>query len=303
MRVVVTGGTGFVGRHLGAELARRGDRVTVLSRHPPRDARAGVDFAEWQPDSLADVIRGADAIVNLMGAPAVGVRWDPRTKERILKSRVENTRHLCEAIARVEPRPRTLLSASAVGYYGPRAADVELDEQASRGSGFLARVADEWEGAARRVVGVRIVLARLGMVLGTDGGALPVLSGPVRWYVGGPLGRGDQMVSWIHVDDAVGALLFCLDHESMEGPINLTAPHPVTQSELVRALGELLGRPVWLRVPGWIVAMRLGEGAEPLLTGQRVVPRGLMAHGFEFRHPRIGDALADLFRRAGGSQC
>jgi uncharacterized protein (TIGR01777 family) len=149
--------------------------------------------------------------------------------------------------------------------------------------------------------GVRVVLARLGLVLGTDGGALPVLSRSVRWYVGGPLGTGDQIVSWIHVDDAVRAFLFCLDHETVQGPTNLTAPHPVSQAELVEALGGVLGRPVWLRVPAWLLGLRFGEGAGPLVTGQRVRPRVLEAQGFEFCHPRISGALADLFGRVGGS--
>jgi hypothetical protein len=303
MRVVVTGGKGFIGRHLTAELGRRGDRVTALSRSP--DASAAVELVRWQPDSpsLEDVIRGADAVVHLMGAPAVGVRWDRATKQRIRQSRVESTRQLCEAIARVEPRPRTLLSASAVGYYGPGPADVELDEGAPRGVGFLAELAGDWEDAARRAapLGVRVVLARLGLVLGMDGGALPVLARPLRWYIGGQLGTGEQIVSWIHVDDAVRALLFCLDHESVEGPTNLTAPHPVSQAELVAALGGILGRPVWLRVPAWLLGLRFGEGAEPLVTGQRVRPRVLETAGFEFRHRRISGALADLFARAGGS--
>jgi uncharacterized protein len=303
MRVVVTGGKGFIGRHLTAELARRGDQVTVLSRSPDASATGAVEVTRWQPDTLDHVIRGADAVVHLMGAPAVGVRWNPPTKQRLRQSRVESTRQLSQAIARVEPRPRTLLSASAVGYYGPCRAEVELDERAPRGTGFLAELAGDWEDAARSVapLGVRVVLARLGLVLGRDGGALPELSKPLRWYVGGPLGTGEQIVSWIHVDDAVRALLFCLDHESVEGPTNLTAPHPVSQAELVTTLGGILGRPAWLRVPAWLLGLRFGEGAEPLVTGQRVRPRVLETRGFEFHHPRISGALAHLFGGAGGS--
>jgi uncharacterized protein (TIGR01777 family) len=304
--VVVTGARGFIGRHLTPELGRRGDRVTALSRSPDASAPGAVEFAEWQPDSpasLEHVIRGADAVVHLMGAPAVGVRWDRATKQRIHQSRVESTRQLGEAMARAEPRPRTLLSASAVGYYGPGPADVELDERAPRGAGFLAELAGDWEDAARRVsqLGVRVVLARFGLVLGTDGGALPELSRPLRWYVGGPLGTGEQIVSWIHVDDAVRALLFCLDHESVQGPVNFTAPHPASQAELLQTLGGILRRPVWLPVPAWLLGLRFGEGAEPLVTGQRVRPRVLEAQGFEFCHPRISGALADLFGRVGGS--
>ncbi len=311
MHVVVTGGTGFIGRHLVAELVRRGDHVTVLSRSGSGARTAVTDpegcrIVRWDPgDRAGPELGGAEAIVHLAGSPALGVRWTRTARERIQESRVETTRHLVAAIARSESRPKVLVSASAVGYYGSRRPDEELDERAEGGSDWLAELVRAWERAASeaRDLGVRVVLPRFGMVLGRGGGALPSLLGPVRWFAGGPLGTGEQIISWIHVSDAVEAIIFCLGHDSIDGAVNLTAPAPVTEGELVQALGARLARPVWLRVPAWALRWRFGEGAEPLLTGQRVRGAVLAAEGFRFRYPTLAQAIADLLPDAEPGRC
>ncbi len=298
MRVAITGGTGFIGTHLVRALCARGDAVTVLTRRPESVARLGdgVMGAVWDPAKAGDwfeVLSDQDALVHLAGEQAVGVRWTEAAKRRIHDSRVDSTRLLVEAIAANEKRPRVFVCASGINIYGARPGDEEVDEQGSTGDDFLARVAVDWEEAARgaEALDVRVVSTRFGVVLARDGGALEQLALPFKLFAGGPIGSGKQVVSWVHIDDVVGIVLRCLDDESIQGGVNVVAPRAVTSAELSRAIGKALGRPSWLKVPAAALKVRFGEGAGPLVTGQRVVPRVMQEHGYCWHYPELAPAL------------
>ncbi len=305
--IVVTGGTGFVGQRLTTLLRDRGDRVVVLSRHPDASrVPPGVEVAPWQPDALGPwtaVLEGADAVVNLAGEPAMGGRWTEPKRRRIYDSRVVSTRRLVEAMGRLSARPRALVSASAVGYYGDRPPDEVVDEGAPPGGDFLARVTVDWEAAARgaEALGLRVTLLRIGLVLGPEGGVLRTMVPAFRLFAGGPLGSGAQVLPWVHVDDAAGMIAWALDEERAAGPLNVTAPHPVTMNDFASALGRALGRPARLRVPAIALRAALGEAAGPILTGQRALPRRALDLGFAFRHPSLEGALADFYGRERGA--
>lgn len=299
-RVVVTGGTGFVGGAVVRALLRRGDQVTVFSRRAGAveeafEGRArGVAWRPEQEDAPEGPLAEADAVVHLAGEPAIGMRWTDEVKRRIEGSRVEGTRRLVATLRRLPGSGRVLVSASGVGYYGNREGDETCSEAAPPGGDFLARVCVGWEAAAREAeaAGVRVVLLRIGVVLAAEGGALEKLVLPFRMGVGGPIGTGRQWVSFVHLDDVVGAVELAVDAPDLRGPVNVVAPNPVQQEELARAIGRRLRRPSWLRVPGLALRARFGEGAEPLLGGQRAVPEALLRAGFAFRHPELDDALA-----------
>jgi hypothetical protein len=298
-KIVITGGTGFVGRRLVEALIARGDEVVVLSREPGR-ARlpAGVRAAAWapeQPGAWAAELAGAGGVVHLAGE-TVAQRWTAEARARITKSRVDATRALVEAIGRTSQRPAVLVSASAIGYYGARPPHEELDEGGAPGRGFLAEVVQAWEAEARAVAahGVRDVELRIGVVLGEGGGALDKMLLPFKLFAGGPIGGGEQVVSWIHRDDVVGLVLLALDDDRARGPINAVAPHPVSSAELARALGAALHRPSWLPAPAFAVRLAMGEAAEIVTTGQRVLPRRALALGYAFQRPDLGPALAAI---------
>jgi hypothetical protein len=298
--IVVTGGTGFLGRRLVTRLVERGDRVVVLSRNPD-SARlpAGVEVALWRPDALGPwtkALEGADAVVNLAGEPAMGGRWTEAKRRSIYDSRVVSTRRLVEALGSLPERPRVFVSASAVGYYGGRPPDEVLAEDASAGEGFLARVVVDWEAAAlgAEPLGLRVALIRIGLALGLEGGVLRTMVPAFRLFAGGPIGSGDQVLPWVHADDLVSVLIWAIDNERVSGPINATAPHPVTMNDFASALGRALGRPASIRVPAFALRAALGEAADPILTGQRAIPRRALDLGFPFRHPALEGALSDL---------
>jgi uncharacterized protein len=302
MRVLITGATGTIGLALADALTARGDQVVALSRDPERGQRVlggRVDVHPW-PDPNAGpppvaALQGVDAVVNLLGEP-VAQRWSDQAKERIRASRVLGTRCLVAALhALPSPdAPRVLISQSATGYYGPRG-DAPLDEHASPGNDFLADVVVAWEReAAAAESNMRVAFTRTGVVLSPGGGALAKMLPFFRLGIGGPVAGGHQYVPWIHLDDVVGALMHCLDDEHAGGAVNLTAPNPVTNAELARALGHALGRPAVLPVPGVAIKLLFGEMSEIVTTGQRAVPAKLRELGFEFRHPEIELALKDV---------
>ena len=305
MRIVVAGGTGFIGRTLCERLANAGHSVTVLTRDTEK-ARARVyhaaNIVPWQgfrgqSDELSKALAGSEVVVNLAGAPIADGRWTPQTRELLRKSREGTTTAIVTTLARLKARPVMLINASAIGFYGPRGEE-ELTEEASSGNGFLASLCREWEGAAGAAerLGVRVVTPRIGVVLGKDGGALAKMLPIYRLGLGGPLGHGTQWVSWIHRDDLVELLLFLMDH-AVSGPVNATAPHPVTNKEFSRTLGQTLGRPALLRTPGFVMKLAFGDMAEELLlTGQRVIPQKAQSLGFHFRFPFIAGALNDILR-------
>jgi hypothetical protein len=237
-------------------------------------------------------VEGADAVVNLAGASVAGKRWSPDYKQEIETSRLRSTRALVEAIASAQRRPRVLVNASAVGYYGGRGDEI-LDEAAGPGADFLARVCEQWEAEARRAP-VRSVQVRTGIVLSPTGGALGSMLPPFKAFVGGPVGNGRQWFPWIHLADEVAGILWCIDRDSLSGPVNFAAPGIVTMAEFAKALGRALHRPSWAPVPAAALKILLGEFASALLEGQRAVPRKLLESGFQFRFTDADAALRDI---------
>ncbi len=304
--MTVTGATGLIGPALVAALAARGNEVTVLSRDPARAkaafgaaGAAEVQALQWDlmsEPAPAQALAGRDAVVHLAGEN-VAQRWTAKAREAIRESRVTGTRHLLEGLreaGRVDPseRPRTLVSASAIGYYGQRGEE-PLDEDAPAGRDFLARVCADWELEAERAseLGMRVVEVRTGVVLDSAGGALAKMLPPFRLGLGGPVAGGRQYMSWIHRDDLIGMMLAAIDDERWRGPINATAPEPVSNRDFSRALGGALGRPSLVPVPGTALRLLYGEMADIVTTGARVVPAKPLVLGYEFRHPQLAEAL------------
>ncbi len=281
MNIAITGASGFIGRHLTAKLREQGHSTRPIS------LRSG---------SLApDVFAGCDAIVNLAGEN-VAQRWTASAKQRILDSRVQGTRAVVQAMAASDPRPGTLISASAIGYYGSRGDEI-LTEQSAPSSDFLSEVVQAWESEAREAgkFGVHVVSPRIGVVLGPDGGALQKMAPPFRFGVGGRIGSGQQWMSWIHIDDLIGLIVFALSASTLAGPVNATAPNPVTNADFTLELGRALHRPAIFPVPAIALKLMFGEMSGMLIGGQRVLPQAALAAGFTLRYPEIGSALADLF--------
>ncbi len=295
MRIVVSGATGLIGTQLVAALKARGDDVTVLSRNPERAAAAlEVQAVAWQPLSgppPTEALAGSDAVIHLAGEP-VAQRWSTAAKQAILDSRETGTGHLVDAIAASDRKPAALLSSSAVGYYGKHGDDV-VTEQTAAGNDFLAGVCVAWEREALRAeaLGLRVVIVRTGVVLDASGGALKAMLPPFKAGVGGPVAGGRQYVPWIHGDDIVGLYLAALDDPSWSGPVNGTAPEPVTNAVFSKALGRALGRPAVLPVPGFAIRAIYGEMAEIVTGGQRAVPAAAERLGYSFKQPELDEAL------------
>jgi uncharacterized protein len=295
MRITVTGATGLIGSRLVARLRERGDDVTVLSRDADRASEAlGVPAVAWDPmteDAPSDALAGRDGVVHLAGEN-IAQRWTGSAKQRIRESRVVGTGALVEGLRSAEPRPEVLVSSSAVGIYGDRG-DEQLDETSSPGDDFLAGVARSWEAAASgaEAMGMRLVWLRTGMVLDADGGALRKMLPFFRAGLGGPVAGGDQWVAWIHLDDLVGVVVEALGDPRWRGPVNATAPEPVTNRELSKTLGRVLKRPAFAPVPGFAVQLLYGEMAQVVTDGQRAIPAQATELGYPFRHPELDEAL------------
>ncbi|HST39841.1 MAG TPA: TIGR01777 family oxidoreductase [Conexibacter sp.] len=298
MRVTVTGATGLIGAKLVAALLARGDEVTVLSRDPAkaRDALGhAVTAVAWDPSAgpaPADALAGRDGVVHLAGEP-VAQRWSDEVKARIRDSRATGTRNLVAGLEAVDPRPGVLVSASAVGYYGPHG-DEQVTEETPPGSDFLAGVCITWEheAVAAADLGMRVARIRTGVVLDPDGGALAKMLPPFKLGAGGPVAGGRQYMPWIHADDLVGLYLAALDgDERWSGPLNGSAPTPVTNAEFSKALGRALHRPAVAPVPRVALKLLFGEMEQIVTTGQRAVPAKPLELGFAYRHPQLDEAL------------
>lgn len=308
MRVFVTGGTGLVGGHLIDRLLAHGDQPVVLSRRPDVARQRWQERCEvvggdpTQPGDWMKSLSGCDAVVHLAGENLFARRWSAAFKEQLRSSRVQGTMNVARALSeqprRADGSAKILVSGSAIGIYGPHA-DETLDETAPPGDDFLARLCLDWENAAQPAAdaGVRLVRLRTGIVLDASGGALKPMLLPFRLFVGGPVGSGRQYMSWIHNDDMSGLILFALGNAAASGPLNATAPHPVTNREFGHVLGRVLHRPSFVPTPGFALRVMVGEAANVITTGQRLVPRRALDLGYAFRFPELEGALRDLLGR------
>ena len=295
MKFLITGVSGFVGSHLSQFLLDQNHSVTGLSRKPParlmpRERFRFISADTTRPGSWQEALADVDAAVNLTGRSIFG-RWNEAVKTEIRASRILTTRHVVQGLPSGS-KAMVLLSASGAGYYGSRGDEV-LTEDAAAGEDFLARLAKEWEGEALAATekGVRVVLMRLGVVLGPGGGAMAQMIPAFKAFVGGPLGSGRQWFPWIHLHDLLAAVLFLIEHPELSGPVNLCAPDPVPNRDLAAALGRALNRPAFIPAPAFMIRMGLGEFADVLLGSQRTVPKKLLQHHFSFKYPDIGSAV------------
>jgi hypothetical protein len=301
VKVLVTGASGFIGAALCDSLLVRGDTVVGLTRDPERarGTNPSVSWHPWEPlleRPPAAAFENVDGVIHLLGEK-INQRWTAEAKERIMESRRTGTHNLIGTISGLERKPKVLVSGSAIGFYGDRGASL-VDESTEPGEGFDAEVVREWERAAREVegTGVRLAIVRTGHVLDPRGGFLGPQLTPFKLGLGGPLAGGEQYLSWIHVEDEVGILLWALENDRVSGVVNATAPNPVKNKTFAKALGQALGRPAVLPIPGLAVDAMYGkEFGQVLRGGQRVMPRRALDLGYQFRHPELDEALADLF--------
>jgi uncharacterized protein len=300
MKIAIVGATGFVGSRLVEQLQTQGHQVKILTRQPgaatsrfPQAEIVGytpLQSGEWQKS-----ISGCDAVVNLAGEPIAEKRWTPAQKQTILDSRKLGTQKIVEAISQAEVKPQVLINASAIGYYGT-SETAKFDETSPAGTDFLAEVCTAWETAAQAVTasGTRLVILRMGIVLGENGGALGKMLAPFSAFVGGPIGSGKQWFSWIHRDDVVKLIVTAITDSQMQGVYNATAPNPVTMQDFAHTLGNVMSRPSWLPVPNFALEAMLGEGAIVVLQGQQVIPTHPLAQGFNFQYPQLQPALTAI---------
>lgn len=300
MRIIVTGGSGLIGRALVDNLAQAGHEVIVLSRSPEavKNLPKGTRAEKWDGQSAqgwSQWIDGNTAIVNLAGA-TISKRWTASQKQAIRESRLKAGRAVVEAVKAASQKPAVVVQSSAVGYYGPRGSE-EIGEDASAGSDFLASVAKDWEDSTAELeqLGVRRVIVRTGVVLSQRGGALPLMALPVKLFVGGPLGGGKQYLPWIHLDDEVAAIRFLIENSTAKGAYNLSAPQPLTNAEFTQVLGKVLGRPTFMPTPGFAMKLMLGEMSALVLDGQRQMPKRLLAAGFKFKYSDAASALRAIY--------
>jgi uncharacterized protein (TIGR01777 family) len=302
MKVFITGGTGLIGRLLVKRLLQRGDDVIVLSRNKDNAKKELLDKAEViegnavEPGGWQDIISTVDAVINLAGEPVSSGRWNAAEKKNIYESRINSTRNIVEAIKKAGKKPEVLINASAVGYYGFQNDDREISENETYGRDFLANVCSDWEDEARKAEqsGIRVVRFRIGIVLAENGGALEKMAAPFKLYAGGPIGNGKQWMSWIHLDDVIGLLLFALDNKELNSVYNATAPNPVRGKDFSTLLGKIVHRPSWLPVPSLALKAGFGEFSGVLTSGQRAVPARVLAKGYEFEFDDLNLALKNL---------
>jgi hypothetical protein len=299
MKTLIIGGSGFVGSHLTPFLAGKGFDVTIMARRPERGPRFPAEVntlaadatkpGDWQAD-----VPKYDLLINLAGV-SVFKRWDDAYKKLLRETRILTTRNLVDAIPDKRERKITLINTSGAGYYG-FTGDEELAEDAPPGSDFLSRLARDWEAEALRAKekDVRVIITRFGIILGKGGGALAQMTLPFRFFAGGPLGHGKQWIPWMHVEDLCRAELFLIEHDHINGPVNFTAPEPVRNVELSKAIGKALNRPAFMPAPSFMIKLVLGEFGSVILEGQRAIPKVLQDNGFSFKYPSIQEALRDL---------
>ncbi len=300
MKVAVFGGTGFVGSRLVEKLHSQNDHVIVFTRNSQKANRqfSGLEIVNYHPlesGNWQDKISGTDAVINLAGQPIADSKWTSEYKQKIIQSREVGTQKIVESIKQANQKPRVLINASAIGYYGT-SESATFDENSPSGNDFLAEVCRKWETEAEKVtsLGVRLVIFRTGIVLGREGGALAKMLTPFQFFAGGPLGTGNQWFSWIHRDDLVNLFITALKQENMSGKFNATAPNPVRMKQFCNTLGQVMNRPSWIPVPAFALQLLLGEGAQVVLEGQQVLPKQTQAIGFQYQYPDLKSALTQI---------
>jgi len=301
MKILITGGTGFVGRELTSRLIREGHEITILTRSikSPQKPQTGLSYLEGDPNTKGpwqEAVKEHDGVINLAGA-SIFSKWSEEYKKAIRDSRMSTTRNIVEAIPESKEKRFHLFSASAVGYYGFHG-DEELTEASPPGNDFLAGVATDWENEAKKAQdkGARVVITRFGIVLGDKGGALSQMVPLFKRFIGGPIGSGRQWFSWVHIKDLAEAFVFLIKHTDITGPVNVCSPNPVRNKDLARAIGRVLNRPSFMPAPSFLVKLVLGEFGSVILKGQKVIPKRLLENGFSFQYPDIYTALQNILK-------
>lgn len=300
LKIAIAGGSGFVGQALSDFFLKNGDEVFILTRQPKSTSpQSKLTYINWlNPNSNpAPLLEGVEVFINLAGESINSGRWDEKRKQRILQSRLTATNELLQIMDKLKVKPRVLINASAIGYYGTSDTATFTEENNNAGSDFLAETVKQWESLAMKAeaLGVRTVLARFGIILSKNDGALPKMALPYRLFAGGKLGKGNQWVSWIHIEDVIQAITFLIQNEAINGPVNLISPNPVSMDQFGKALAEVLHRPHWIPTPGFALNILLGEMSMLILEGQRVLPKKLLDHGYTFHFPTLDSALKDFF--------
>ena len=300
MNILIAGGTGLIGSALAKSLRARGHRVKIITRNPEK-VEAGYQPVSWDEPALLSALNQTDAVINLAGASLAGnnplqMRWTSKRKEAIINSRTTVGRKLLGAISKLDRKPEVFVQASAIGYYGNQGLE-PVDENTAAGDDFLTEVCQAWEASTAQLesLGVRRLVIRIGLVFSRAGGLLPLLSLPVKYFVGGKIGSGNQALSWIHLTDIVESIQFLMADSRYQGVFNLTAPNPETQLSFVQSLGKTLSRPVWLPIPAGILKLILGEAATLALDGRPVHPTRLLKSGYQFTYPDLASSLDDLY--------
>ena len=304
MKVIVAGGSGFIGSEVIRKLLVSKHQVVLLSRKPV-GVRSGynesLQIVQWDGKTVGSwskFIDGADAVINLSGENIAARRWSPKQKARLISSRINSTRAIILSISKTSKKPRILINASAVGYYG-NFGNGDVAETQIQGEGFLSELCEQWEGEAlhAKKYGLRVVLLRIGIVLEPSGGALRKMLLPFQLFIGGPLGSGKQWFPWIHRDDVVNIIMFAIENDALLGAVNVSSPSPVTMKEFARSLGRVIGKPSWLPIPSLILKFVLGEMSQMSLGGRRIIPKKLLDNGFVFQYPDLDKALKSLMKK------
>ncbi|MEH7075227.1 TIGR01777 family oxidoreductase [Neobacillus drentensis] len=301
MKIAIAGGTGFVGKALTEHLLKHNHEIIILSRTIQGTIETNrIRYVQWLSENSNPIpeLEATDIFINLAGESINGGRWTEKRKEKIVNSRLESVQALLEIIKTLNNKPKTFINASAIGIYGT-SLEKTFSETETHGFGddFLSHTVKNWENEASKVshLGIRTVFCRFGIILDNQQGALPKIALPYQSFIGGPIGNGRQWMSWIHIEDVVNGILFIIENEKMDGPVNFTAPHPVTMNEFGRTLAQVLHRPHWLPVPSFALRLLLGEMSTLVIDGQKVLPNKLLAHGYPFRYSNLNLALKNIF--------
>ncbi|MGD6966126.1 TIGR01777 family oxidoreductase [Rossellomorea vietnamensis] len=302
MKAVISGGTGFVGSALTEELLNNGYEVFILTRNPDKhESRKNVSYIKWLSEGSRpeEELNEVDIFINLAGESINSGRWTEERKKRILKSRIDATREMVRILENLEDKPFVFINASAIGFYEASDSKTHTEQSLDTSSNFLAETVKKWESEASKAKnsGVRTAYTRFGIILGKDEGALPKMALPYKLFAGGTVGSGKQWMSWIHIQDIAKAICFVIENKAIEGPVNLTAPTPVTMKELGKTLGDVLNRPHWIPAPGFAIKAALGEMSTLILEGQKVIPQVLNENGYTFQYPQLKGALQEIYHK------